>query len=280
MRTIIACTDFSPAARSAMFYAAALADSLKARLVLVSAYLPEPVIITDTAIIATTEDLHKVNEDQLKHEVSILHAPHDLPVVIHSREGNAVDMILEAAENWHAGMIVTGMKISGKNMRRIFGSTVTELVRKSKWPVIVVPENASFEKPSTIALAWESDIVKDTDPVLLSALQLLGDTFHASLFLVHVSRNEYKEAFAVLNRPFKLQSMLKTLQPELENIHGKDLAKVLGEFIWENEVKMLALIPHKHSLLERMFLASSTKKLVFESAVPVLVLPGIHLEKH
>lgn len=280
MKTILVCTDFSPAARNACSYAASLADSLKARLVLMNAWQLEPVVVTDaTTVIASADDMRQLNEDQLKHEVIRLHAPHDLQVVTNSREGFPVNTILQAAEDWHATIIVTGMKASGKNIRRVFGSTVSGLVHKSNIPVIVVPEFASFQKPANIALAWQSDAAPDSDPAMLGALHMIGERFNSAIYLVHVSKNKYKEAFAVLNKPFRLQRMLKELQTELENIHGKDLGNVLSEFIWDNDIQMLALLPHKQSLLDWLFIASDTRKLVFESTVPILVLPGIKQER-
>ncbi|WP_127127436.1 universal stress protein [Pseudoflavitalea rhizosphaerae] len=280
MKTILVCTDFSPAARNACSYAASLADSLKARLVLINAWQLEPVVVTDISrVIVPADEMRQRNEDLLKQEMVRLHALRDLQVVTSSREGFPVQTILQAVEEWDAGIIVTGMKAAGKNIRRVFGSTVTGLVHKSNIPVIVVPEHASFQQPSNIALAWQSDAASDTDPALLEVLQMIGEKFHSAIYLVHVSKNKYREAFAVLNKPFRLQRMLKELQPELENIHGKDLGKVLSEFVRENDIQMLALMPHKQNLLDWLFMASDTRKLVFESIVPILVLPGIKTER-
>ena len=247
---------------------------------MLSAYQLEPVIVTDiSTVVATVDDLRKLNEEQLKHEVTRLHAPLNLQVVTNSREGFPVNTILQAAEEWQASIIVAGMKATGKNIRRVFGSTVTGLVHKSHIPLIVVPENTSFEKPSNIALAWQSDAAPETDPALLEILRVIGEKFNSAVYLVHVSKNIYKEAFAVLNKPFRLQRMLKELQPALENVHGRDLGKILSEFVWENDIQMLALMPHKQSLLNWMFIASDTRKLLFESTVPILVLPGIRQER-
>lgn len=279
MKTILACTDYSSAARNAASYAVAMAVSLKARLVLVNAFLPEPAIVTDPAVITSREDLRKLNESQLTHEVARLHAPPALQISSVSLQGNAVNAIMSVAKAWKADLIITGMKSSGKNIRRVLGSTVTSLVRTSKVPVLVVPEGTSFEKPSSIALAWESDADVDTNAALLEQLKLIGDAFGSAVYLVHVSRNAYKAAFAVLNRPFRLQQLLWPLKPELENLHGKDLAAVLSGFVSENDIKLLALLPQKHSMLERLFMVSATREMIFESTVPVLVLPGIEMEK-
>lgn len=275
MKTILVCTDYSPAARSAASYAVALADCLKARIVLLHAFLPEPAIVTDPAVITSEEDLRKLNEHQLMHEVTRLHAPAALQLSTVSWQGDAVDAIMNVARTWNADLIIMGMKASGKNIRKVLGSTVTSVVRISNVPVLIVPENTPFEKPTAVALAWESDAAADTNPALLEELRTIGDVFDAAVYLVHVSKNVYKAAYAVLNRPFRLQRLLWPLETELKNLHGKDLAKVLTDFVQENDVKMLVMLPRKHSLLERLFMASNTRHLIFEATVPILVLPGI-----
>lgn len=276
MKTILVCTDYSTAARNAASYAVALALSLKARLVMFHAYLPEPVVVTDPAIISK-EDLRKLNESQLTHEVARLHAPQDLQISTVSWQGNAVDSIISVAKSWNADLVVAGMKSSGKNMRRVLGSTVTSLARLFSIPMIIVPENTPFEQPAAIALAWELDAAAETDKdkSLLEILRTIGEVFGSAVYLVHVSKNVYKAAFAVLNKPFRLQRLLWPLNTELENLHGKDLAVVLRDFIVEHEINMLALLPQKHSLLERLFMVSATRELIFETTVPILLLPGV-----
>lgn len=275
MKTILACTDFSPAARNASSYAAQLAKLLDARLILMTAYQPDPVVVTETPLIVSAEELQEVTEKQLKSEVSRLHVGPNLKVAICSREGFASGAILEAAEEWDADLIVTGMKATGKKIRRVFGSTVTGLARKTKIPMMVVPENALYEHPGKIALAYESDASLEADPAVLGALKEIAERFLSSLFLVHVSKNIYKEAFSVLNKPFRLQRMLYAFKPEVKQLHGKDLGEVLNEFVKDNHINMLALLPQKHSLLENFFMHGATRQLVFESAVPVLILPGM-----
>lgn len=274
MKTILVCTDFSPAARNASFYAAQLARALNARMVMVNAFQPESVVLTEIPVIIGSERIHEIADKELKHEVARLQPAPGLQMITHSQEGFPIDVILNAADEFEADIIVAGSKATGKNIRRVFGSTVTGLARRTKRPLIVVPEHISFVNPSHIALAWESDASLETDPHLLDAIKEIADRFDSSVYLVHVSKNVYKEAFAVLNRPFRLQRLLYSLAPEVKNIHGKDLGNALNEFIKDNNVDMLAMLPHKHSLLERFFMASATRELVFESSIPVLVLPG------
>lgn len=275
MKTILACTDFSYAAQNACTYAAALGEAFRARLVLTGAYKREPVVMSETPVFIGPKDVKDVARSLLNDEAKRIRTAANVLVKFYLEEGRATNVILKAAREVHADLIVLGIKEHGKKLRQIFGSTVTGLARRTKIPLILVPENYTYEKPDTIVFAYESDTAPDSDPHLLNILRVIAERFHSKICLVHVSNNKYLEAFDVLNRPFRLQKMLRTLEPEFENLHGKDLAKVLGEFIKEFDANMIALLPHHHSLLERFFLKSATPELIFKTNIPVMILPDL-----
>ena len=49
--------------------------------------------------------------------------------------------------------------------------------------------------------------------------------------------------------------------------------KVLDDFAIGNNIDLMAVIPHKHSFLERLIIESTTNKLIFHTHVPLLVMP-------
>ena len=95
--------------------------------------------------------------------------------------------ILAAALVNKASYIVVGMKERGKEMRKYFGSTVTDLCKISRVPLIVVPADAVFAIPKTIALA--TNITDETDVHILKPLQKIAITFNSKLYMVRVIRS-------------------------------------------------------------------------------------------
>ena len=194
------------------------------------------------------------------------------------KEGSAANTILKAATDAKADLIVTGMKKTGKGVRRIFGSVVTTLARKTNIPLLVVPEETKYAPVNTIALANENDLAPDADHHMLDSLREIAERFHSKVYLVRIAEDRFKEAFEVFNSPFKINRMLRTLDPVHESIVGKDVPVALDDFALRYHVDILAMLPHKHSLMERLFFKSTTREMVFETHLPLLILPDLHKE--
>jgi|RhiMetdeSRZDD1v2_1073273.scaffolds.fasta_scaffold02810_13 nucleotide-binding universal stress UspA family protein len=272
MKTILIATDFSDAAHNASLYGVELAKAFNARVILFCAYQQVPVPITETPVL-TLEEMSIRTQRQLEMEAKAINKRETVILETIHKEGTATSSILEAAKQNNADIIITGMKGSGKNLRKVFGSTASALAAKSTIPLIVVPEEAQFSRIDTIALANESDIEPDADVHLLDALREIAEIFQPKLYLVRIAQTRFREAFEILNRPFKLIRLMQSFDPVYESIEGRDIPKALNQFIESYHVNMLAMLAHKHSLPERWFIKSTTRSMVFESHIPLLILP-------
>jgi hypothetical protein len=58
----------------------------------------------------------------------------------------------------------------------------------------------------------------------------------------------------------------------------KDITQALNDFIKKHHVNILAMMPHKHTLTERLLRKSETKDMIFNTGIPIVVLPQIHIE--
>lgn len=279
MKTIFVATDFSPAAHNACMHGAELTRAFNARMILFNAYQQVPVAVTETPAIITSEDMQKLVREQLEMEVHKIKRSAPATIETACNEGFATGGILQAAKEHKADLIIAGMKGSGKGIRKVLGSTVTALMRKTTIPLMVVPEEAHYKRLDTIALANESDAEPDTDPHLLDSLREIGERFQSKLYLVRVAKNKFREMYEVFNRPFKLTRMVRTLDPVYESMEGKDIPQALNAFIDFYDINMLAMLPHKHSLLERLFTRSATQSMIFDIHIPLLILPDLHVKK-
>jgi nucleotide-binding universal stress UspA family protein len=280
MKTLLIATDFSAAARNATQYGIELAKAFNAKVILVNSYQPVPVIATDSLVTVMPMDMGESVREQLELEAYLFGSEKANPVDIVAKEGPVSDMILEAAKEMKADLILAGMKGMGKATRKFFGSTVTSLVKKTTIPVIVIPEGASYRNPGTIALA--NDISPQAGTHVLDVLRSLVEKFHSKLYIVRVVTRKSDEVIEVLNRPSNLNSMVANLDPLFEFPLDKNIDKALSGFVLTHHVDMLVMIPHKESLPERWFLRSNTKEMIFKTDIPLLVLPDLshRLGKH
>ena len=271
METILIATDFSSAARNATVYGFELAKSLQAKVILFTAYqlniaLPDSVLYMDPI------EMERDCYEQLFREAEAIDPRRTVALETQCVQGPVIPSILAAAEKNNVTQIVIGMKERGKEIRKYIGTTVIDLSKHSPVPLIVVPADAVFAIPKTIALA--SDITEETDISILEPLRKMGEKFKSSVHVVRVIKKNMNEAIERLMISQRITWFLAGVLLSFKFLKAENVAKALNTFVVENAVNMVAVIPHEHSWLERLFTRSVTKDLVFHTRVPLLILPG------
>ncbi len=275
METILIATDFSTASRNASLYGVQLAKALNANIILFNAYkVPPPAPAFNASI--SRYDIMMQTDKRLLDEADFLDPKRTLIEII-CDEGMAEDAIINIANEKKADLIITGMKGSGKNFKKIFGSTATSLVKNTSIPVIIVPEDASFKNPDTVVFAGDNiDLDKDVPQQLKEITQL----FKSKLYVVRVIKNKNEEWFEVSDTPQKLNKIVQMPDTSFQYPVDKDIRHALNEFINAHHADMLVMVPHKHEWLERLFRKSETKDMIFHTRIPLLVLPEGQYQDH
>ena len=272
MKTIFIVTDFSDASHNASRYGIELADFFGAGVVLFNAY-SVPVSIPETYVVIDPGDIRKSAEEKLQAEVLKLRKSTSQKIEILAEEGVAADIIISTAKKYDDCLIVCGMKGEGKSIKKVFGSTVTALARKSSIPMLVVPSDAIYAPIHNIALASDIDI--ETDIHTVDMLQDIGEKSGAKLYVVRVIKDTMDEVQELMNRSERMRHHLKSLDPEFVFPHSNNIGEALQDFVKEYNVQLLAMIPHHHNIMERLLFHSETKQLIFHTHVPLLVLPEV-----
>jgi nucleotide-binding universal stress UspA family protein len=277
MTTILVATDFSAAAHAATDYGLKLAEAFHARVVLATAWQQIPIPVSDTELVVSAPDVSSMVQRRLQEEVSLLHADTNLPVGILPIKGPTAKAIIRAAEETKADIILAGMKSSGVAGRHFFGSTVTALARKTKIPLMVIPESVKYTKPECIALA--NDITSDESPQLLDSLQRIVHHFRSRLYVIRVLPEwceDRREAFPPSRH---LDRILHTMQPVFKYPVDNNIVRALATFIDTHKVDILAMVPHPHPALERWLGASQTREMIFQARIPLLILPDLRIPR-
>ncbi len=272
MKTIFIVTDFSDASHNASRYGIELADFFGAGVVLFNAY-SVPVSIPETYVVIDPGDIRKSAEEKLQAEVLKLRKSTSQKIEILAEEGVAADIIISTAKKYDDCLVVCGMKGEGKSIKKVFGSTVTALARKSSIPMLVVPSDAIYAPIHNIALASDIDI--ETDIHTVDMLQDIGEKSGAKLYVVRVIKDTMDEVQELMNRSERMRHHLKSLDPEFVFPHSNNIGEALQDFVKEYNVQLLAMIPHHHNIMERLLFHSETKQLIFHTHVPLLVLPEV-----
>jgi nucleotide-binding universal stress UspA family protein len=258
-------------------YGIKLADAFDASVELVSVYKEIPMPVAEGVPVVYTTEVKQFTEQQLAIQAALFLGRLRVPVHTMAIEGRVTDSILAAAKEVGADMIIAGVKRSGKGIRRLFGDTLTALVRKSGIPVLVVPEGWVYCPPQGILLG--DDIEADADAHTLDTLLEIGSVFNSKVYVARVIKRQLQEFLAIMQRPDAVVSLGDTLRVKYEYPVDQDVVHALSEFADKNAVQMIVMIPHPHFAPERWLIKGHTWSMIFRTKIPLLLLPGARDEK-
>jgi nucleotide-binding universal stress UspA family protein len=92
--------------------------------------------------------------------------------------------------------------------------------------------------------------------------------------VVRVLQNGANEFIEVIHNQAPLRDLDCTWNVKYEYKLGEYVVDVLNEFTRTHDISMIVMVPHPHSVPERWFMGSHTHEMIFESTIPLLLLPG------
>ena len=261
MQTLFVPTDFSPAAENAMLFAGKMATTMEATVCLLHIY-QIPVSINDVPVmIIPVEELQDIADKGLEKAKEFFqrHYP-SVPIKTESRLGDINDELKDACKESTPFAIVIGKHSSSGLERLLFGNTSLSIIRHSKTPVIVVPDTGKNYKFENIGLAVDS--LETSVPQ--DKIKMLTSTLNAALHLVHVQTE--KNSGENFHSHMQENNSLTIIKDD-EFVHG------IESFVNEKQIDMLIIIPHKHSLVEKIFFKTHTKELMEKMSIPIMCIP-------
>lgn len=272
MKTLIVPTDFSPVSINAMNYAADMALSIDASLILLHVY-QIPITFTEVPVVnISLEEIKKISEEkvgELKKGLEHITSG-KLKVYAESRLGEVTDEIEDLCKKIHPFAVVMGTKGSGGLERLFLGSNTLTAIRHLTYPVIVVPPGAVFNSIKKIGFACDLNEVVETTPS--DKIHEVCTMFNASLLVLNV---DYKNKHFTPETPEEsllLHTLLEDLDPVYQYIEHQDVSEGINEFAEKQSLDLVITIPKKHKLLSGLFQKSHTRELVFESHIPIMCI--------
>lgn len=272
MKTIIVPTDFSPVSVNAINYAADMAQSIKASIILLNVY-QVPVTFTEVPVVSLSiEEMKQASEEKLeKMKKDLDHVTSGrLKIYTESRLGEVVDEIESLCKNVQPFAVVMGTKGASGLERLFLGSNTLTAIRHLSWPVIVVPPGAVFSAIRKIGFACDFSEVVESTPgdKIVEVCQAFGAQ-------LHVLNVDYKSRHFKPETPEEsllLHTMLEEIHPVYDYIEHPDVVEGIHQFAETKGFDLLLTIPKKHRLLSGLFEKSHTRELVFHSHIPIMCL--------
>lgn len=180
-----------------------------------------------------------------------------------------VHSLSRLAHQKNAELIVMGISEKGEWQQFLVGSRALKMAEQNICPVMIVPTIASYAGIKNVALASDFKNVDTVTPAL--AIRNILELFNARLHIVNVNSEHYvsitKEYQAEKEKFIHLFSQFK---PEFYFLGINDFFEAIEQFTKDRNIDLLVIIPKNRTLTDRIFGEHHTKKLAFQSSVPII----------
>lgn len=291
LRTLLACTDFSPHATQAVHRAARLAQAHGATLVLAHAY-DAPTIVPawgdpGGGAWVSEEQVSEGIRARLERDGAELAAEYGVAVRATLLTGSVHRHLVEHADATGADLLVVGAHGETGLLGRLLGSTAQKILRRSQRPVLVVRTPAATDYARVLVATDFSEPAREAARLAAMLCPV------ARLWLLHAhepvleSRLAYARIDPKLGERY-LGLALAEAERALTEFHGalKEAGVVatallrqghpsllLPAAIDEFDIQLLALGAQGKSLLESGLLGSVSQHAVAQAPCDVLVVP-------
>ena len=270
MKKLLLTTDFSAAATNAANYAAEMALSVKADLVLLNV-VQTPIGYSDLPIVISLEDMMRSSEKEIEalKEDLIRRTKGAIHIETEVGMGAFFSELKNVCEQLKPYAVVMGSQGKTAAEHLMFGAHTVHTVKHLTWPVITVPPEAVFTVVKKIGLASDLTQVVETTPI--EEIKMLVHDFNAELHILNTGDKEVFDADIVFESGM-MQEMTMALNPKFHFISNKNIDEGIIDFVDKNQIDLLIVLPKRHNLIEGLFHKSHSKNLVLHSHVPVMAL--------
>jgi nucleotide-binding universal stress UspA family protein len=270
MKTLLVATDFSSNALNAAIYATKMAKEIHASIVLFHVTTLPVNFGEMPGVVLADDSLQEANSlmesliGQLKIEsMNMVSIQPLIKMGVFNAELQATcDVIKPYA-------VIMGTQGTSATERWMFGSHSLYAARNLDWPFIGIPPGLTYRPVKKIALACDFRQINETMP--LESVQLLTKDFDAALYILHsgdVEQFNPEKEFS----SGRLREMLSTLHPVFHFINNNDIDKGILDFVQQQQIDWLIVLPKKHGLLDRIIHKSHTNQLLMHCHIPVIAL--------
>lgn len=183
--------------------------------------------------------------------------------------GYSTDMILSEVADNNIKLIIMGTK-GAVGVGELFGTKTHEIVEKLDIPIIIVPKNGSLAEIKRIGLAC--DFSKYTDFGKLDFLIQLSELLQAEVHIITMNRDEKSMTSKEKSNREQVLARMNRLQAKFTQTYHESIEHGLIKYCKKNEIGLLGILPKNYTFIEKLFHESLTRRMAFQSPVPLLIL--------
>jgi len=265
MKKILIATDFSENATKAALVGIELAKNFDAEVHVLHCY-SLPIISAELPDYYDFGAYQKIKTDQLNAFVKSLPSK---GVIVHKHCIIGISFFLETqefVEKNKIDLIVIGLTGASALDALLMGSNTLHLVSNSKAPVLAVPGHFEIKDKLNIGFAFDGKNIENKNNI--ESFRSFAKKFTPKINAFHVSSIDNK-----LEVYENLKKLIPSEEFDLKIELNDDVEAGILEFIANNKIDLLGIVPRKHSFFDKLFHERYTREVARYATIPVLTLP-------
>ncbi|MFU1858193.1 universal stress protein [Sphingobacterium sp. NGMCC 1.201703] len=272
MKRILLLTDFSENALLAAKQVALCAEAWKTEQVIVYHTYNSVTIVNNEPIVVVNDEVKEAKEKELNAWLEQI-APHFPPQVTLSHKMEDVDLpigVNELCESEDIDLVALGITGQTGFAKILVGSNAITLMDICNKPMLIVSHKVNPAVPKHVLATTD---LKEVDRKLaLFNLDQVLDTFSAQLYVLNVAKKE--GSAADLAQELKhLHERLDKYKPIYDYISHDDITTGIAAYAKEKQIDLILSFHKKQGLLASLFKTSISKKIAWNGAANLLVIP-------
>ena len=272
MKTIIVATNYSNEANNAIKYAAELARYTNSKMVLFNSFELSVHGLNTLLPGSTVQDLSLANKNRLKNIALDLADKYGITVESLTRTTDLMEELDYQVKRLQADLVVMGMKETHSEYVPL--GTTTSVIHHAKYPILTVPEEASFNGISKILFAYNSTCICEANK--LPVLMEFAARFNAQVQVCHIEKiiEPVTHEASANNISFNVETLLSEVDHSYKEVPEDDVLKGIEKAIKDWNANLLVMVPHKYGFWEGVRHKSKTIKMARRTRIPLLTLPN------
>lgn len=193
------------------------------------------------------------------------------------REGLPEEEIVTFTKEYKPALIVMGTRGKDQKDADLIGSVTAEVIEMTHVPLIAIPQNTPFSDMKEVKHMAFLTNFSQRDLIsfdLLASLINPFDTIRISLTHISLKKGDQWDEIKLAGIKDYFSKQYPNLNLDYKLIDTNDMLTSLDEYIKNDGIQILALTTSKRNIFARMFSPSISRKMLFHSDTPLLVLRG------
>jgi len=181
-----------------------------------------------------------------------------------------IDSVRKHVDENNIDMIVMGTKGATGLKKLIIGSNAADVIKKVKCPVLVIPENATFNCLDEIAFPTDYYLTYGVN--LLKPLFEIIENHQSSLRVLHISNKAEQLNISQQDNKDVLHDYFNHFKVSFHNLTNNKVEDAIECFVQSRNIKMIVMVAKNLNYFQQILFHSKVEEITYHTNIPFLVM--------